>query len=63
MDEHQGPTEVRFADVGDGEDVELRVDTGPGLWQLHGDRTNIEKMLDIVVSNARELMPWGRLGT
>ena len=42
-----------------GEDIELRVDTGPGLWQLHGDRTNIEKMLDIVVSNARELMPWG----
>jgi signal transduction histidine kinase len=45
------------ARLGDG--IELRLDTDPGLWQLYADPRDVERMFDILVSNARDLMPRG----
>jgi signal transduction histidine kinase len=48
-----------FLQVRLGEEIELRIDTAPGLWQLHGDRQKVEKMLGLIVATARDLMPRG----
>lgn len=45
------------ARLGDG--IELRLDTDPSLWGLHADPRDVQRMFDILVSNARDLMPWG----
>lgn len=54
LEETQGTFEARL-----GHDIELRLDTDPSLWQLHADPGDVERMFDILVSNARDLMPWG----